>query len=263
MVAHSHNSKFSVSSPNDYDSYGESIRQQVFRELDKDPLLTPSNLKAILKIDGKNVLQLLANYKTQWRHNYRNMQGLKCLSFHGVHGNARVPLDVCRVRAVERGWAVTRARNRMIVWRDDLGRLEWFETGLVKIWVKKPATEGKAVQLLANGFTRTELIWDMRMWDQVRRSLWLHGATLAVETGVHLPYVCVDLLKESNGVKVKMGDLTDPTKLEIEFCYPKWAERNERLLLEFGDILKRLFDLGGNGSQGEASKGSGGKEYVS
>jgi hypothetical protein len=82
----------------------------------------------------------------------------------------------------------------------------------------------------------------MRVWERVRRSLWFHGATLAVETGVHLPYVCVELLKESNGVKVKMGDASDPTKLEIEFCYPKWAERNERLLEQMHDVLKRLSD---------------------
>jgi hypothetical protein len=128
----------------------------------------------------------------------------------------------------------------MLVWRDELGRLEWFETGFVKVWVRKPATEGKAVQLLANGFTKTELICDMRVWEKVRRSLDLHGATLTVETGVHLPYVCVDLLKESNGVKFKMGDVTDPTKAEIEFCYPKWAEKNEILFDQLTGLLKQL-----------------------
>jgi len=227
---------------NDYGSYGDSVRQCVFHELDKNSILTPFQICRILRLDHKHWRQTIANYKTQWRHNYRNRRGLNCLSFHNVHGNARVPVDVCRVEAVKRGWVGTRARNRMLVWKDDLGRLEWFETGLVKVWVRKPVTEGKAVQLLANGFTKTELIWDMRVWERVRRSLWFHGATLAVETGVHLPYVCVELLKESNGVKVKMGDASDPTKLEIEFCYPKWAERNERLLEQMHDVLKRLSD---------------------
>jgi hypothetical protein len=151
-------------------------------------------------------------------------------------------LDVCRVEAVKRGWFATRARNRMLVWKDRLGRLEWFETGLVKVWVRKPASEGKVVQLLANGFTKTELIWDMHVWERVRRSLKFHGATLAVETGVRLPYVCVELLKESNGVKVKMGDASDPTKLEIEFCYPKWAERNERLFEQLNGTLRRILE---------------------
>jgi len=246
LAGRSKSSRFSSEDHNDYDSYGLSVRQRVFRELDKNPLLTPSTLRSVLKLDDKTSLQLLANYKTQWRHNYRNMRGLNCLSFHNVRGNARVPVDVSRVEAVKRGWQGTRARNRMLVWKDDFGRLEWFETGLVKVWVRKPATEGKAVQLLANGFTKTELIWDMRVWERVRRSLWFHGATLAVETGVRLPYVCVELLKESNGVKVKMGDASDPTKLEIEFCYPKWAERNERILEQVNEVLKRLFEPSGN-----------------
>ncbi len=228
---------------NDYDGYGESLRQRVFCELDKNPLLTPSGLRRILRLDRGVSLQVLANYKTQWRHNYRNMQGLKCLSFHNARANAVVPKDVSRVEAVRRGWLPTRAKNRMIIWKDGLGRLEWFETGFVKVWVRKPATEGKAVQLLANGFTKTELIWDMRVWEKVRRSLVLHGATLAVETGVRLPYVNVELLKESNGVKVKMGDVSDPTKLEIEFCYPKWAQRNEHLLGQLAEILKGIYDM--------------------
>jgi len=235
---------------NDYDGYGESLRHRVFCELDKNPLLTPLALRRILRFDRGVSLQLLANYKNQWRHNYRNMRGLKCLSFHNARANAVVPRDVSRVEAVRCNWLVTRARNRMLVWRDELGRLEWFETGFVKVWVRKPATEGKAVQLLANGFTKTELIWDMRVWERVRRSLVLHGATLAVETGVRLPYVCVELLKESNGVKVKMGDLTDPTKLEIEFCYPKWAQRNEQILGQLAEVLKSLYNLNGAAANG-------------
>jgi hypothetical protein len=240
--------RFSSASPNDYVGYGVSLRQRVFRELDKNPLLTPLTLRSILRLDGKRCLQVLANYKTDWRRNYRNMRGLNCLSFHNVHGNVRVPLDVSRVDAVKRGWVGTRARNRMFIWKDDLGRLEWFETGLVKVWVRKPATEGKAVQLLANGFTKTELIWDMRVWEKVRRSLWFYGATLAIETGVHLPYVCVDLLRESNGVKVKMGDASDPTKLEIDFCYPKWAERNETLFEQITEILAQVLGSNHNNS---------------
>ena len=48
-----------------------------------------------------------------------------------------------------------------------------------------------------------------------------------LDTGIRLPYHKVELLKEGNGVVVKMGDSSDPTALEIEFCYPDWAERNE------------------------------------
>ena len=44
-----------------------------------------------------------------------------------------------------------------------------------------------------------------------------------------------------------MGDLSDPNSLEIEFVYPDWAERNERILEQnkralenFSDFLKDL-----------------------
>jgi len=54
-----------------------------------------------------------------------------------------------------------------------------------------------------------------------------------------------DYLKDALGVVVKTGDVTHPTSLEIEFTYPDWAEKNERLLeqtlkafQQFSDLLK-------------------------
>jgi hypothetical protein len=135
----------------------------------------------------------------------------------------------------------------MLVWRDVLGRLEWFETGRVKVWVKRPVTWGRVKQLLANAFFKTGLIGDVEVFDLWAGSVRFKGAHLVYDTGERLPYARIDYLKEALGVVVKTGDVTHPTAIELEFTYPDWAERNERLieqntkmLQQFSDFLKEL-----------------------
>jgi hypothetical protein len=77
----------------------------------------------------------------------------------------------------------------------------------------------------------------MKVLDSVLASLRLKGGTAVVETGERLPYLVIDLFRVSNGVKIKTGDSSHPTCFEIEFSYPDWAERNERLLQ---DLLRNL-----------------------
>jgi len=228
--------------PNDYDGYALSVRQRVFRELDKNPLLTPSTLRSVLKLDDKTSLQLLANYKTQWRHNYRNERGSKC-SFHGWRGWCFLPKEVrggIRSHAVDVGWVETRARNRWLLWKDRLGRLQWFETGRVNLYVCKPANLGKAYQLICNGFSFTGLVTDIKVLEQVLSTLRFKGAHYVFATEQRLPRLTIDLFAKSNGVIIKVGDRSHPHAVEVIACYPDWAERNERLFEQLNDTLKRL-----------------------
>jgi len=235
---------------NDYGGYGESLRQRVFRELDKNPLLTPSTLRSVLKLDDKTSLQLLANYKTQWRHNYRNERGLKCSS-HAWRGwcylrsTESVPGGI-RTRALEVGWRLSRARNRWLLWKDRLGRLQWFETGRVNLYVRKPANLGKAYQLICNAFSFTGLITDMKVLEEVLSGLRFKGAHYVFPVGQRLPKLTIDLFQKSNGIVIKVGDDTHPDSLEVLATYPDWAERNERILEQVNEVLKRLFEPSGN-----------------
>lgn len=224
-----------------------SIRQQVFRLLEKNHELRAKDICKLMDINYKKYGKYVRNLRSQWKHNYKNRHVLKCLSFHNVCGWVYVLRSVDRGLAVGRGWLVTRARNRMLVWRDVLGRLEWFETGRVKVWVKRPVTWGRVKQLLANAFFKTGLIGDVEVFDLWAGSVRFKGAHLVYDTGERLPYARIDYLKEALGVVVKTGDVTHPTAIELEFTYPDWAERNERLieqntkmLQQFSDFLKEL-----------------------
>jgi hypothetical protein len=146
-----------------------------------------------------------------------------------------------RTRAVEVGWVETRARNRWLLWKDSLGRLQWFETGRVNLYVRKPANLGKAYQLICNGFSWTGLITDIKVLEAVLASVRFKGAHYVFPTGQRLPRLTIDLFAKSNGVIIKVGDRSHPHAVEVIACYPDWAERNERLLEQLNDTLQQLF----------------------
>jgi hypothetical protein len=215
----------------------DTLRQQVFSELDKNPLLTAKSLCKILNLNYHKYQAYLANLRSQWKSNYKNKLGSKC-SFHSAFGCVVVPAGLDRVRAVGVGWVLSGARNRGLIWRDRLGRLVWFETDRVNVFVRKPASKGKAYQLLCNAFSFTKLVTDLNVLERLLLSLRFKGAHAVFDTGERLPYKVIDLFKLSNGVKIKLGDLSHPTAVEVEFCYPDWCERNEKLITEFLGILK-------------------------
>lgn len=232
----------------------ESIRQQVFRLLEKNPLLTPTHLCELLRLPYLKHRQTVKNYRSQYKSNYENRQGPYRLSFHGVHfwGYALLGLD--RGAAVTDGWVLTKARNRMMVWRDTLGRLEWFGTGRINGWVRKPGSKGKMLQILANAFYKTNLVQDINQFSKWADSFTLKGFHMVADTGIALPYMRIELLKESNGVVVQLGDASHRTSLEVQVEFPVWGERLELLtnqamrLIEsnthqieaFNDFMKEL-----------------------
>jgi hypothetical protein len=126
----------------------------------------------------------------------------------------------------------------MLLFKDELGRLEWFRTGRVNIWVKKPGTWARVKQLLAKGFVWTGLLQDVEVFELWSSTARFKGAHLVQDLGEKLPYARIDFLKDSLGVVVKTGDITHSTCIEIEFCYPDWAERNETVFEQSKKMLE-------------------------
>lgn len=135
-------------------------------------------------------------------------------------------------------WKPTRALNGMLLFKDELGRLEWFRTGRVNIWIKKPGSWARLKQLLAKGFVWTGLIQDVEVFELWSSTARFKGAHLVQDLGEKLPYARIDFLKDSLGVVVKTGDITHSTCIEIEFCYPDWAERNETVCVQSKKMLE-------------------------
>src|SRR3990170_1015369 len=223
----------------------DSLRKRVFNLLEKSHDAKPQIICKLLDLNYLKYADTISQYKKQWRSEYRNRQALQRLSFHKAYGWIYALKLMDRDLAVRVGWAETKARNGMIVWRDGRGngRLEWFRTGRVNLFVDKPASWAKVKQLLADAFTWTGLVKDIDVFELWFRTVQFHGAHACLDTGERLPYAKIDLLKDSLGVVAKIGDLSHPTCLELEFCYPKWAEKNEFLFEQITGLLKQL----GNG----------------
>lgn len=221
----------------------KSIRQNVFDLLTKNPLLKPKELCKLLDLDYKYYNDYIKHMRSEWKRDYQKQHGLKRLRFHNWHGYVYVPKTVDRASAVDVGWVRTRARNRYFLWKDKNGRLEWFETGRVKVWVRKPATVGKALQLLANGFFRTALIFDIRVFNGFVKELKFKGASATLDVGQRLPYERIEFLKESNGVIITLGDRSHPTSIEIDFHLPRWGERIEQAVEGFVKVMEKTTEL--------------------
>lgn len=174
------------------------------------------------------------NLKAQWKTSLKFGQGSKVHAkpiFHNARGWVYVSgLSLDREDAVFKGWMLSRSKNRPLIWKDRLGRMEWFETDRVNLYIKAPALKGRVFQLFCNGFSMTGLISSISVLERLLDSIRLKAAHATFECGERLPYLVVDLFKMSNGIVIRAGDLSHPTRLEVEFCYPAWAERNERLL---------------------------------
>jgi len=109
--------------------------------------------------------------------------------------------------------------------------------------VRRPANLGKAYQLVCNGFSFTGLLTDLKAIEQVLAGVRFKGAHYVFITEQRLPRLTIDLFAKSNGVIIKVGDVSHPSGVEIIATYPDWAEKNEWMLEEIKNSLgNRSYD---------------------
>lgn len=74
--------------------------------------------------------------------------------------------------------------------------------------------------------------------EQVLASVRFKGAHYVFNTEQRLPRLVIDLFAKSNGIVVKVGDVSHPSAVEVIAQYPDWAERNESFLEEIKCLLR-------------------------
>jgi hypothetical protein len=67
------------------------------------------------------------------------------------------------------------------------------------------------------------------------------GAHYVFQTEHRLPKLVIDLFAKSNGVVIKVGDVSHPRATEVVTCFPDWAERNERMFEEIRGLMRNGF----------------------
>jgi len=195
---------------NSKNGYISSIRQNTFDLLEKNPLLTAKSLCKLMDLPYEKYLRYMNRLRYEWKSNHRNEHGSKC-SIHAWKGWCYVSSGLDRIKAVNQGWLTSRARNRWLLWKDKLGRMQWFQTERVNLYVRSPANVGRAYQLVCNGFSFTGLITDVRILEAVLTSVRFKGAHYVFESKQQLPRLAIDLFSKSNGIVIKVGDTSHPS----------------------------------------------------
>jgi len=237
---------------NSYPSDHVSIRAQTFKLLDENQLLTAKYLAKLLNKPYKFYRRYLTNLRYQWKYHHENEQGSNPSSSHNCKYLGLVKEgEVSRIEAVNKGWEPSKARNRFLVFHDPskLGRIAWFETGLLVLNVRPVANEGKAKQLFCNGFFQTGLISDVNVLDACVSRIRVHSGHTPFATSQRLPKTTITAFAESHGITIKLGDRSHPNCVEVLWEVQREVEKVGTLaegFVKFMDSFSKLVD-GANG----------------
>ena len=218
------------------------IRSEVFKLLDENAILSAKMICKLLNIDYQKRKHLVWKYCSHWRTSLKKQRGSKVkISYHRARGWVYVKSLGLKVSdALSHGWEPTNMKNKGIVFHSHgYGRMVWFPTtGRVNLSILAPALKGRVYQLFCNGFSMTGLITDVTVLEKILGCIRLKAGHAVIQTPQRLPYLQVHVFKLSNGVIIKLGDKSHPNALEVEFCYPDFQEKSERLMAEVRDLLK-------------------------
>lgn len=210
-----------------------SLKQDVFEILDKYHDLEPLAICRQLQIPYKKHGATVANYKTEWKSHFKNGVGSSCpTSQHNVRAFAYVPKSCDRTAALAVGWQLSKNRNKTLLWKRSLhlGRVEWFTSGKVLVYVRKPFQNlGKVKQILSDAFCGTGLIFSSKLMFAFLDSVHWKGSHDTFEFAERLPYRVIDNYVESHGIKIVFGDISHPSAVEVQWVHPDWLERLELL----------------------------------
>lgn len=246
---------------NTYHNYLANKRKAVFKELNKNSLLTPKQLCKIFNVDYETEHKYLKYLKTQWKRNYQNEQGsIRSFptEYHNVFYKSKLPVEVVsHVRSLldevwdragadrwvfpekpqtKTGWHRTKAKNRYLLYKGSLGRIRFFETGTVEIFVKKPANLGKCKQLFSNAFTIHYLIENLRVVDSFFAGL-MRRCHMTYKMNQRLPYVKITSFERTHGLTVVLGDKSHPDSVEFLLEYNAEVEQARRLFDTMNDAF--------------------------
>jgi hypothetical protein len=187
----------------------------------------------MLGLPYKEKYRYLNKLKNDWKSNHENKQGSNCSSVHGWRGWCFVPYFVSCAMAVKVGWLPTKSKNRWLLWKDSVGRVEWFETGKAMLYIRSPVNMGRLKQLLCNGFFKTGLINDIELVERITKNIRFKEAHYVFETGHRLPKGTIDYFAKSNGLTIKVGDTSHPKAVEVISRVPDWVDNLNMVLQEF------------------------------
>ena len=216
------------------------LKTRVYALLTQNPNLMPLQICEKLRISYKHHGGSVRHLRCSWKRDTENKHGSKC-SIHAWRGWSYIPAGGPKPDRAVAPWIQSTARNKWLFFKNGLGRVQWFHTGRINIYARAPVEPGRIIQLLAQAFTWTEIITDLKVFRQLVADVRFKGAHYVIPLGFRAPRpIVVDLFGPSNGVVVKISDRSHRDGLELQVHYPDWAERNERLFKDLAEYFKDI-----------------------
>jgi hypothetical protein len=235
----------------EYSDIPNSLRHRVFKLLDKNPLLKPKQICELLGETYAKRGEVVTQYKKQWKKEYKSQRGLIRSypdELHHVFYKGKLPSEVVKAilqimtlnlpNAYE-GWKRSRAKNRYWIFRNKLGRIRFFENGTVELWIRKPASAGKAKGLFTQAFVWTRLIDSIQVCDDFYKTL-MRRFHATFDYGKRVGYMRITAFKETHGFEFVSGDKTHPTSAEFMFEYHAEVDSARRLFEQMQSFFEQF-----------------------
>lgn len=168
-------------------------------------------------------------------HNVFYKGALRFNRFDGEPDYEGVKAVLGRLRGVE-GWRVSRARNRYWFFRCKLGRVRLFLNGTVELWVRKPASLGKAKGLFSKAFVWSGAVDSIKVCEDFYKSLMVKMHAV-FDYGKRVDYMRVTAFKGTHGFELVTGDKSHPTCAEFMFEYHAEVEEARRLFEQMSSFF--------------------------
>jgi hypothetical protein len=206
---------------------------------------------------------------TQRRYEWRKSQGFGVGSQgskfapdsqHHCVAEAFVPVFLDRKKdhritelALKVGWILSKNPNKELIWNihSGIGRIRWWETGRVRVHVKKPHHLGRVKKLVSIAFFQSGLILNEQLFsDFVDQFEWkeTHDVYFPKEKK-RLPYLNIqDPSYQRLGIRsIRIGDKSHPYGVEIEYVRDPIFEQlrammeiNQETFVQFTKFMKDL-----------------------
>jgi hypothetical protein len=232
--------------------------------LDKDPLLTASSLAQMIGIplaERKKALPYLKTLKHDWKGNHENQRGsIRSIpdEFHNVFYRGTLPSSIIvniflKLSSLEFGfrstdfilgaWISTKSKNKYFLYKSRLGRIRLFSTGTVELFVRKPAIDGKCMQLFCDAFTKTNLIDSIKLVEDFQKGM-IRKMHCTFDVGLRVPYAKITAFQDSHNFTMVSGDRSHPTSFEFMFNYNSEVKSTRALVDYMGSFFKSLQENG-------------------
>ena len=241
----------------------DSKRKRVFKLLDKNSILKPKQLCHLLGLIYYEDGEVVTQYKKQWKKEYQTQRGsirscpddIHNAFYKGSLYQYPVKLGIREdvlgklKSGLVFGWKQTRAKNHYWVFKNELGRIRFFENGTVELWVRKPASDGKAMQLFSQAFTWTKIVDSIQVVEDFQKTLMRKMHTV-FDYGQRVPYMKVTAFQGTHKFTYVSGDKSHPTCGEFMFEYHAEVESARRLF----EQMEGFFSQFSSGKDGVGPK---------